>query len=112
MNDFEKVGKQMPYNESESYVSSFIEQCTLKALSENDSRKKSFVRMAVRGCMATLLILSIGLSFYSKMENTASLRIAVPAENTVSLDEALNSMSDEQLENLGSHCSDFPDYDF
>lgn len=112
MNDFEKVGKQMPYNESESYVSSFIEQCMLKAISEKESRKKSFVRMAVRGCMATLLILSIGLSFYSKIEDAARLRIEDSVETTVSLDEALSSMSDEQIENLGSHCGDFTDFDF
>ena len=114
MNDFEKIGKQMPYKESESYITSLIEHCTETALSGGRKQHRRSYRLFFSfGTVAAALILAAGLTRFieepgTRQENKWKAEI----EKAAPLDEMLNTLDDEEIQSLGAYCNDFPDYEY
>ena len=110
-NEFESVGKRMPYKETPEYISLLASRCAERAISDSLQHKRtSNVRriwLSVASAAAVIAIVAIiGLSVYSNQDLNAT-KIA----DSPNLDQVIKSLSDEQLQELYTYSiDDIPEY--
>lgn len=109
MKDFEHIGKQMPYRETEDYLQTLINHSTETALNQSHHRRPTLgrpVRLAAAAAIAALLVVTaIAIYPSSGTQQTAQVETASP------LDQFLGSITDEEAQLLAYYEVEDMDYD-
>ena len=110
MNEFEKIGKRMPYSESKDYIADLINKGTEKAIAESKPNLRSrFIRRTIIGTAAAAVM--AGLVLTTVNFETSQEKLMNQLNSTPSLEEVLNSLSDDQMAELSTYSiDDIPEY--
>lgn len=108
MKDLEKyAGKRMPYKESDDYVARLIERSAENAVQSSHKHSK-VVRLALE-IVSVAAVLAVGVMLFAGL-NTESDYERI--QNSMSLSEVLNSMSEEELMSIDCYAiEDIPEYE-
>ena len=109
MKEFQNIGKQMPYKESEAYLNQLISQSTENAISQAPKRTATIRRMRyIAAAAAVALLVTIGVT---QCTGTSEPQMA-QTEQAGPLDEFLNSLSDEEAQLLAYYdIEEIPEYE-
>lgn len=126
MNDLmNKVGKRLPYGETDDYVNRLIERCADRAIASAPSRRSARIRRLWIGWSSAAAVVAVAA--------TAALRVAVhqprsadeavagmamniessaeSVERSEPLNVVLTQMTDDQLASITYYCTDdIPEY--
>lgn len=110
MNDFNQIGKRMPFSESEGYVDSLIDKCAASALAQRSGHHRRTVIRRIcfysSGIAAALLVAFLLFSRFQAQNEYKRI------EKSQSLNEVLSSLSDKQVQDVTYYnLDDIPDYD-
>lgn len=106
MKDFEKIDKDLPYNESQQYIASIIDKGIERAISSKHKQKMApkFRRI---GIIASGIAAVIAVFIFIQKENSQYSKIA----NSEPLTTVLTQMSDQEILNLPTYSLDeIPEY--
>lgn len=109
MKDFNEIGKNLPYAESEEYVSELVERCANRAIAatpalhkRNIVRRISYYATTAAAAAAVTIIMVMHFSQPSPLERV---------EKSAALPQVLSKMSDEQVKNVEYYTvDDIPEY--
>jgi len=107
---FNDIGKRMPYQESEEYLSNLIEQATENAIQQHHLGNAATKRwgMIASAAAAVLLIIGIGITV---LNNHSSQNDAVALQSGGPIDEFLNTLTDEEIAMLPCYeIEEIPEY--
>ncbi|MGN0229717.1 MAG: hypothetical protein ACI4BH_07905 [Muribaculaceae bacterium] len=98
MKDFEKIGKKMPYRESEEDVDALLSRVTARALAEAPSKRKRtmvtrYISYAASAAAVAVIAVTVGLH----LMNQSSTSIYDTVINSESMAEVLSDMDSEAL---------------
>ena len=126
MNDLmEKNGKRLPYGETDQYVDSLVERCTINAIASTKMKGRKFTgrlwwTASVAAALAIVLTTVINLHSPAIEESAASTpamqisRVECDAESveqSVPLNVALTQITDDQLASVAYYSTDdIPEY--
>ena len=109
MKEFEHIGKQMPYAESEDYLDEMIANATEKAIgSQVDRQHPKYLRIASFAsiAVAAFLLLVVGWTWFKPQPETF-----VTEQMESPVDEFLNDLTDEEVQLLAYYeIEDIPEY--
>ncbi len=104
----ELVGKKMPYSESGTYVAQLIEECADKAVADAGMYKRKNTVRLVRGLCSVAAMLLVAVTLYIGLNQESPYE---KIQNSKSLAEVINSMSEEQLMCVNYYeVEDIPEY--
>ncbi len=105
-----KVGKSLPYSETDDYVAQLITRSADAAISEVvPSRKRSVVLHWRKIAVSAAAVLALGLLCFSKLSGESDYE---KYQNSMPLSEVLNSLSDEKLMHVSYYViEDIPEYE-
>lgn len=107
-NDFDDIGKRMPFRETGDYLDNLIDNATEKAITHHATAKRSLHRMLMIASAAAvaLLIIGSGIALFNA-RNTH--QVAMTEQGP--LDEFLNTLSDEEAAQLTFYeLEEIPEY--
>lgn len=110
MNEFDNIGKKLPYNESETYLDNLINEATENAIMCQNPKKskKRWSMIVVSAAASVLLIIGIGSSLLHERNNTID---NVTLNNEGPIDEFLNDLTDEEVAMLTDYeLEEIPEY--
>ena len=110
MNEFDNIGKKLPYNESESYLDNLIDEATENAILHQILRKskRRWNMIAVSAAASALLIIGIGTTLIHEQNKTIE---TVFTDNQGPIDEFLNTLTDEEVAMLPDYeIEEIPEY--
>lgn len=110
MNEFDNIGKKLPYNESETYLDNLINEATENAVKHHNltKRKKRWNMIAISAAASALLIIGIGTTLLHK-QNKATADMTLNSEGPI--DEFLNNLTDEEVAILTDYeLEEIPEY--
>jgi len=109
MKDFENIGKRMPYNENDDYVSQLVSRATEHALGQprQVSLRHQWTLWAAAAAVV-VLIAGAGLTYYNKVLVTQEL---TAQQETGPIDQFLNGLTDDEAQQLAYYeIEDIPEY--
>lgn len=105
----DKIGKRLPYNESDRYVDDLVERTTSEALARRprSANRRHMGMMVASAAAALALIIGVGITlFHDGQQQQLS-----SAANAGPLDEFLNNLSDEEAAQLQYYeIEEIPEY--
>lgn len=110
MNEFDNIGKKLPYNESETYLDNLIYEATENAIMHPKPKrsKKRLSMIIVSAAASLLLIIGIGTSLFHERSDTTD---NVTLNNVGPIDEFLNDLTDEEVAMLIDYeLEEIPEY--
>ena len=110
MNEFDNIGKKLPYRESEAYLDNLINEATENAIMHQNPKisKRSWTMIAVSAAASALLIIGIGTTLLHERNNTTD---NVTLSNKGPIDEFLNTLTDEEVMMLPDYeIEEIPEY--
>jgi negative regulator of sigma E activity len=107
MNDFQHIGKRMPYRESSDYVSQLVNRATENALHQQNAPKAKrttlYLRLMAAAAMV-LLVVGIGITYYQQAQTVepqlAATTTSTTATTTGPIDHFLASLTDDEAQQL------------
>ena len=108
MNEFDEIGKMMPYNEKDDYLDGLINTATEKAIRQaKPLSRKRFTIIVLSAAASIIMALGVGGMIWLSGESPSSR-----AYQSVSpIDEFLNSLSDEEIAALPYYeIEEIPEY--
>ena len=109
MKEFEHIGKQMPYAESEDYLDEMIANATEKAIgSQVNQQRPNYLRIASFAAIAVAasLLLVVGWTWLKPQPETF-----VTEQMESPVDEFLDGLTDEEVQLLAYYeIEDIPEY--
>ncbi|MBR5102868.1 MAG: hypothetical protein IK092_07065 [Muribaculaceae bacterium] len=109
MKDFNKIGKQLPYDESEEYLEQLINDSTQKAINNSKSKSKSKTVKWIAAAASIAIIVGLGITFSSKLiksKKVTTMQVSSP------LDDFLNQLSDDDAQLLVYYdINEIPEYE-
>ncbi len=99
MKDFENIGKRMPYQEGEDYVSKLVEQATEAALQQQPKARTVSLGAKWMAAAAAVILLIAGVSITYHNSMTEEQPLAAE-EATGPIDVFLNNLTDEDAQLL------------
>ena len=108
MNDFDDIGKQMPYFENDEYLERLI--CTTTEEAIRHAKPKSrhrLILITASAAASVLLVLGIGFTLWYSGTSSSS----EPISSVSPIDEFLNSLSDKEIAALPYYeIEEIPEY--
>ena len=95
MNEFDEIGKQMPYSESEDYLKQVINKSAETAVQRHKPTSRMRRLQWIAAAASIVIAASLGLAYLSKTNhthNSGTVQVESP------LDEYLNSISDDDAQ--------------
>lgn len=109
MNEFNNIGKQMPYRESEDYIDRLVAQATDNALGQVKQHARRRLVMMVTSSAATVLLI-IGVALAATHVRHQQV-VASTARQESPIDEFLGSLTDEEVTMLPCYeIEEIPEY--
>ncbi|MGN0231291.1 MAG: hypothetical protein ACI4A8_03660 [Muribaculaceae bacterium] len=108
MNDFNNIGRRMPFIEGKDYVDRLIDRCAASAPAEAARRnaRASVLRRAIISVSAAAACFAAVICSGSLFDKAAQPAFA----DATPIDELLATMSAEQLEALDQYYVEVPEY--
>lgn len=107
---FDDIGKKLPYDESEKYLDSLIDEMTEVAIMRHyKSKRKNRLSMIVFSAAASvLLIIGIG---YTMLQKSGKTTAPVTLNGEGPIDEFLSTLTDEEVAQLPYYeIEEIPEY--
>ena len=99
----------MPYAEAKDYIADLINKGTEKAISESKPNLRSlFIRRTIVGTAAAAIMAGVVMTTVNF--ETSQEKLMNKLNNTPSIEEVLNSLSDDQMAELSTFTIDIPEY--
>lgn len=108
MNDFNNIGRRMPFIEDKDYVDRLVDSCTASAPDEAARRnaRASLLRRSIISVSAAAACIAAVICSESLFDKAAQPSYA----DAIPIDELLATMSAEQLEVLDQYYVEVPEY--
>ncbi|MBO4380152.1 MAG: hypothetical protein J5784_04035 [Muribaculaceae bacterium] len=108
MNEFDKIGQDMPYTESDDYLDNLISSATENAIEKNRSKgtiAKWTIASLAAASVAVLVVVGV------KLFNDQPAQPVVAHENVSPIDEFLDGLNDDDAQLLAYYeVEDVPEY--
>jgi hypothetical protein len=108
MNEFEEIGKKLPYVESEEYVDSLVERCTQHVVASKPVVKRRALHKwyyAASAVAAAIVIAFLAFSFLGRDNDYERI------SHSQNLDQVLSEMSDNQAQDISCYSvEEVPEY--
>lgn len=106
--DFEHIGKKLPYQESEEYLDTLIARVSEGVVARRKSQKLRRKRIMMFTSVAAMLLLVIGIGI-NVMNQRSEKVVVTSVEGPV--DEFLNALTDEEVAQLPYYeIEEIPEY--
>ena len=107
MNDFNDIGKQMPYTESEDYLNRLIETSTETAIAQQQPKVRTRRIQWIGVAASVAIVVAIGITYV--LRNTQAQVVTPTTESP--LDDFLCNLSDEDAQMIEYYeIEDIPEY--
>lgn len=99
MKDFEEIGKQMPYRESDAEVDALLSRVQARALAEAPAKRKRalvtrYISYAASAAAVAVIALTVGLHLMSQNSSNSIYHTII---NSESMAEVLSDMDSETV---------------
>mgnify|MGYP007101837131 CR=1 FL=1 len=110
MKDFEIIGKQMPFAESEEYVKQLVEHTANQAIRHRPKAKTVSLHVKLAAAVMLILLATASLVYYNKFTEPEQLTAEQVQDP---LDQFLNGLTDDEVQLLAYYDIDeIPEYEY